>query len=89
MTAPFAPHPLGVGASAFWPARRVSLERPAPSPRLPLLTSLSRTALISFRGIWKSFRFVWKSFRLMGASGGHYTALAPLQIPLAEHSVNG
>jgi len=23
------------------------------------------------------------------ASGGHYTASAPLQIPLAEHSVNG
>jgi len=36
MAALLAPHPLGVGASAFWLARRVSLDRPAPSPRLPL-----------------------------------------------------
>src|SRR5208337_3346943 len=27
MTAALAPHPLGVGASAFWPARRVSPDR--------------------------------------------------------------
>ena len=27
MTAPLAPHPLGVGALAFWPARRVSPDR--------------------------------------------------------------
>src|SRR5271166_1667269 len=29
MAALLAPHPLGVGASAFWLARRVSLDRPA------------------------------------------------------------